>query len=309
MRARCIAWLAGFTALTAAAGAFEADDLDFIAEHLPEAAMDNRFLTLPLWYLPLLPGDSWSWQVQSDFSSVRAGRLSLEGAGLAFGTRRALGSGWSILGLGFLDDARLSGSRERRPLAPLFLESVPLALPAEAQFSNPRGNLRHLGVGVAAAYQRTDASYRVTFGVLHDRLELDSFGADFELLDGVSAGASGTMDYSAVYPFWVGFAAVAWRLPLGDWQFEPRFSAGVPLPRRGWRGRISGPGFVLSGDTDLVGQGVHMGDAFGGFGFGVSYLPWHLSVDLGASLSQALLEPQIHKGIDSAWLLSVSFSE
>jgi len=43
-------------------------------------------------------------------------------------------------------------------------------------------------------------------------------------------------------------------------------------------------------------------------GFDVSYRPWNLTVDIGSTVSQALLEPVIHKGIDSNWLISASWN-
>ncbi len=64
----------------------------------------------------------------------------------------------------------------------------------------------------------------------------------------------------------------------------------------------------MSGDTDTIGRGKHMGDPFAGFGLGVTYSPWRLTMDAGALLDQALVEPRIHKGVDRAWLINFSWS-
>jgi hypothetical protein len=42
-------------------------------------------------------------------------------------------------------------------------------------------------------------------------------------------------------------------------------------------------------------------------GFDVVYVPAHLTVDLGAMLTQRFLEPLIHEGIETNWLLSVQW--
>jgi hypothetical protein len=51
-----------------------------------------------------------------------------------------------------------------------------------------------------------------------------------------------------------------------------------------------------------------MGDSFGGFGFGITYTPWSLTIDAGALLNQMLLEQRIHEGVDRAWLLNFSWA-
>jgi hypothetical protein len=57
--------------------------------------------------------------------------------------------------------------------------------------------------------------------------------------------------------------------------------------------------------TADVGNGKHFGDPSLTLGLDITYRPMHLSVDLGTLLSQAVIEPLVHKGIDSNWVLSV----
>jgi hypothetical protein len=282
-------------------------DLDFVAEHLPEVAMDNRFLTLPLDSASVLRDGSWGWGVQAGFAEIRSGSLSVGGPSAALIARYRLGSRWSLIGLGFLDTAAFSGSSAIRPLAPRFSDAIPLHLPADALLSGFSGRLRHFGTGMAASLRPQHAAYALTFGLLYDRIELRDLRARYLLLTGASAGEAGVVDYSANYPFWVPFGAISWSIRRGEWLFTPRFTAGMPLPRWGWRGRLEGPGFAVAGDTDDIGNGVHMGDAFAGFGLGVGYVPWHVSLDLGTLADQALAEPLLHKGIDRVWLLSVTW--
>lgn len=69
-------------------------------------------------------------------------------------------------------------------------------------------------------------------------------------------------------------------------------------------GHITGPGFDLRGNTEAAGYGKHIGDPSLTFGLDITYLPAHFTVDVGALLTQRLLEPFINKGIEANWLLS-----
>ena len=90
---------------------------------------------------------------------------------------------------------------------------------------------------------------------------------------------------------------------------SPHALLAVPLPRRGIAGRITGPGFELSGDTASAGNGKHFGDVALALGFDFVYEPWGLSVDIGSTISQALLERQVHRGVDRTWLVSVGWRQ
>jgi len=290
--------------LCAAARAFAQEDIDFVAEHLPEAAMDNRLLSLPLSYSSNQRQDNWDAQIQASTTRIETGHLTLKGPGVGFGLRRQLGRHWAVLGMAFIDRLSFSGGVESRPVAPIFSATIPLSLPADAILSNLRGDLNQSSAGFAFSYQPESRPYTVSLGAVRQRVRLSNYRVDYLLTSGPDAGTAGTLDYSTDYPFWIPFATFEWRITRAAWQFSPRFSAGLPMPHRGWRGRIEGPGFDVSGDTDTIGRGKHMGDPFAGFGFGVTYAPWHLTMDAGALLNQALLEPRIHPGVDRAWLLN-----
>jgi hypothetical protein len=53
------------------------------------------------------------------------------------------------------------------------------------------------------------------------------------------------------------------------------------------------------------GNGKHFGDPSVTLGLDVTYRPAHLSLDIGTALTQQLLEPHVHRGVDSDWVLSV----
>jgi hypothetical protein len=116
------------------------------------------------------------------------------------------------------------------------------------------------------------------------------------------------VDYSATYSHMAPFAGIAWPREYGNWAFTPHVQAVVPLPRRGVVGQITGPGYDISGDTDKNRGDTPFGDPSMTIGLDVTYRPWNLTVDVGSAISQALLEPVIHKGIESNWLLSASWN-
>jgi len=80
--------------------------------------------------------------------------------------------------------------------------------------------------------------------------------------------------------------------------------AAWPNPRRGVVGHIMGPGFDLRGDQEQAGAGAHFGDPSITLGFDVTYLPAHLTVDIGTLVTQALVEPVVHKGIETNLVIS-----
>ena len=51
--------------------------------------------------------------------------------------------------------------------------------------------------------------------------------------------------------------------------------------------------------------GKHFGDPSVTIGFDVTYLPWNLTFDLGTAVTQYLLEPHIHEGVDHDVVMTV----
>lgn len=294
-------------AATSSVAVGKQDDMDFIAEHLPEAAMDARLLGLPVSYADDAPPAQWSVQLQTLATRIESGNVALSGAGVGLGLRQQLARRWSVLGLAFFDRLDVSGSPEERLVAPIFSLSFPASLPAQGMLTNQRGDVSQTGAGLALRYEPRSAFDAVVIGATHMNVRLSDYRVDYRLTSGPSTGLAGTLDYSARYSYWIPFAEFEWRIARPGWQFTPRFMAGMPMPRRGWRGRMEGPGFDIRGDTAAIGHGKHMGDPFAGFGLGVTYVPWHVTIDAGALLNQAVLEPRIHSGIDRAWLLSLGW--
>jgi hypothetical protein len=284
------------------------ESIEFVGEHLAEIAMDNRYATLPLWS----ESDSrWSMSTQAALAQTRSGGLSIDGPMFALGVSRRISGNWELTGFAFFDNLRLSADLDQRPMEAQFATGVPLALPAEAEFTGLSGTARGTGMGFAfkrSAELRLWHAYDVTAGVLWHRVELRDYSFDFRILDGPDAGATGLLDYSATYTHTVPFFGIAWPREHGNWGFTPHVQAAIPLPRRGVVGHITGPGYDLRGDTGQTGVGTPFGDPSVTIGFDVAYRPWNLTIDLGALATQALLEPLIHEGIERNWLLSFSWT-
>ncbi|HEX4798354.1 MAG TPA: hypothetical protein VFV04_03630 [Burkholderiales bacterium] len=285
---------------TAAAHSFE-----FVAEHLSEVAMDNRFATLPLWSGGTTLGGSWEFTVQGAVARTGSGGLTLGGPMWSAAAQRQLNDRWSVRAFGFLDDLRFSGASDQRPLETLFTQT-PLALPADALFTDLHGTYRNAGAGVA--FNLKDRGWlgerQWVIGALYQRVELRDYRATYRVLEGSSSGATGFVDYSGDYAHLTPFAGLALPRHFGSWSLAPHALFAIPVPRRGIQGRITGPGFDLSGDTAKAGNGKHFGDISVTVGLDVTYEPWGLTLDFGSFVSQALLERVAHKGIDRNWVIS-----
>ena len=308
-----VAMLAGFTAACAVpATAAAPESFEFLAEHLAEGAVDNRYASLPVWNRADFAGrERWFGSVQVGYSRTVAGNMRLSGSLVSVAVGRELPSGWELSGFAFFDRLTFAGSGGVRPLRILFVASTPLDLPADARFGSLEGSARDIGIGFAIARPAEShllGHYRWQLGGFWQAVTLDDFGVNFQLLSGRTAGTSGRSDYSGRYAHLTPFAGVSWQMGQRKWRFSPHVLLAVPLPRRGIQGRISGPGFDLRGDTAANGEGKHFGDAALNLGLEITFTPWNLSVDVGSAITQALIEPIVHKGVDTHLLLSARWA-
>lgn len=293
--------------LLACGSAAAKEDIEFVAEHLPEVAMDNRYATLPLWNAMRAP-DGWSFAAQAGFGGTGAGNLSIDGPMLAAAASRPLSSRWSISVFGFADVLNFSGDSELRPLQTLFAPSTPIARPVDARFEDLDGRMLHYGAGIAAAMASDRGwlgDHRWVGGLLFEQVGLRDYGWNFTILAGESQGTRGRIDFDNDYRHVTPFFGLQLVRERGDWTFSPHGLVALPLPRRGFVGHIETAQFDIHGDTADVGDGKHFGDPSVTLGLDLTYRPAHLSFDIGTVLTQGVLEPYIHKGVDSDWVLSV----
>lgn len=234
-----------------------AHSFEFVAEHLPEAAMDNRFATLPLFGGGTTPARPWQFTVQGAVARIGSGEPTLDGPMWSAAVRKRLNERWSVHALGFRDGLKFSGARDQRPLETLFTPT-PLALPAEALFTDLHGTYRDTGAGVAFSLQDHGwfGERQWIIGALYQRVALRDYRATYQVLEGPSSGATGFVDYSGNFTHVTPFAGLALLRECGAWSLAPHAVFAFPVPRRGIQGRITGPGFDLSGDTAKAGTGT-----------------------------------------------------
>lgn len=290
--------------------AHAAEDLEFVAEHLPEVAMDNRYATLPLWSAS---DDSLGWRfvAQSAYSSTSTGHLTIRGPLLSLGIARQWDDRWNIGVTGFVDQLRLSGNNDYRPLQTLFAPGTPLTRPADAWFDNLDGEMNHTGLSLHVARLTTNdwiGQHRWLAGVLWERVKLSDYAFDYRVLSGPDTGVEGSIDFDGTYRHITPFAGLELPRQYDRWAWNAHALLTWPVPRRGVIGHITGPGFDIHGDTAVAGNGKHFGDPSLTLGFDVTYLPAHLTIGLGTLATQWLAEPIIHKGIDTNWLLNVKLN-
>lgn len=307
LRCGCAAALAAAVPATPARAA---ESIEYVAEHLAEVPMDNRFATLPVWGAARESGEDWTFAGQAGFAKTTTGELSAAGPMLSFGADRRLSGRWRLGGFAFYDRLHLSGTHDQRPLQTSFTNDTPFARPVEARFDNLDGTLDHVGLGLDASFT-FDAgrlgTVRAVGGLLWQRVDLTHYRLDYRLLEGPDAGLEGQIDFDATYEHLTPFVGFEVPRASARWAMSPHILAAWPNPRRGVAGHITGPGFDLAGDTESAGHGTHFGDPSITIGFDVTWLPAHLTVDVGTIVTQALLEPVAHKGVDTNWVVSAGW--
>jgi hypothetical protein len=289
------------------------ENIEFVAEHLAEIEMDNRYASLPLWNTcdDASAADTIAcFGISAGYARTQSGTLSFDGPMLALSADRPIGKRLRLTSFLFFDDFSLGSGVERRPLDVLFADA-PLTLPAESEFTGLDGTAQDVGFGVAVN-GKADWNWLPWFewsaGVMWQQFKLRDYRFDYLVLEGPDAGTRGTLDYSATYTHTSPFVGAAWPRAHGPWHYAPHLQIAMPLPRRGIAGHITGPGFDLTGNTGDRGTGTPFGDPSLTIGFNVTYLPWNLSVDLGSTITQALIEPKIHEGVQHNLLLCVGWT-
>ncbi len=285
------------------------EDIDYIAEHLPESGQDARFLSLP-WPAGRLEAGQWQTTLQAGYVGTEASLFKLDGPMFAGAAAWSFRDGWAVEGLGFYDALTISGGRGREILNPSFARP-PLDLPEYADFSNPRGDYLHYGAGLGLLWQRPsgpDRWWTFAAGALWTRLELDGYQVDYRVATGASAGASGVLDHSSTNDYTTPFVGIQWTRPLGQsFSISPRAIAVSPLPKGDFTGRITGPGFDLGSKDAVSGRGTNIGDPFVGLGMEILHRPTGLALDLGGTVFFAGTEGVVHEGVSRALTLQIAW--
>ena len=283
-----------------------AEDIHYLAEHLPEAAQDARYIALP-WPAGPLEAGRTRFTVQFGGTRADVDFLQIQGPMLGLALRHDWSDSWGLVALGFADAMTVSGGTGTQvldlPFAP-----APLGLPQEATFTAPRGTYRHWGVG--AAWLRAlgnEHRYLGGVGLLYDHLSVDGYAMDYRLLGGPAAGTEGVLDHSSTAGYFTPFARISRTWTLGDsFTLTPYLSAAVPIPPADFDARLTGPGFDLA---TARGDGApgKIGDPVAGGGVGFLHLRSGVELDAGVTLLYPLVEYVSHPGVDRAWTLQLAW--
>jgi len=278
-------------------------DIHFLSEHAPESAMDAHYQSLPWPGARVEPG---AWQPSVDFStaSTRTEFIDIDGPMIAIAATRGVTSATGYEVLGFYSDMDVSGSGGRSALDPSFLRGVPLDVPAEADFTDPRGTFRHFGVGAAHVRERGRAGHSAQFiwGGLLERAEIRDYQFDYRLVSGADAGTTGLLDHSSSATFVSPF--VGWQQTRAfspRWSWSPRAMLVYPLPPGDLDTRLTGPGFELATPAD--GDPIPLGDPFVVLGLAVAHLPSGFEVDIGGNVLFRATEHMSHAGVEDAFVV------
>ncbi len=278
--------------------------LDFVAEHLIEVPMDFRYLSLTA-----SPVDEHRVE-----SRVQIGLANVSGEGIDNRTsmlslqyflplQAQRGLGLSL----FYDDYRFSSGKGRVVVAPSFTRQFsPSSVNAEVTGGQGRGY--HAGVGISYIYLQQDKSNH-QLGVLLESLKIHEFRINFNTVDLTS-------DYAAMFDYAASYAMIT---PYYSYQKKPdelaagwigRLSAvlALPLPRVGFEGRIQGPGFDYSGDTDAALGRKNIPDMYAGLGYSLEHKVSGIRLELGGLLYSALIEPLLHEDTGTPIYISASFA-
>lgn len=284
--------------------AYAGESIGYVAEHLLEVPMDARFQAFPTAYK-----DTQNTNITSTVLSVKG--ANLRSSMLGFQISRQLstpeGKRWQLGA--FMDAIDFGGSTGHDVMRPQF-GNIP-GFPGQFPVSITKVSGRANQYGVFLARVLPLESDRVlAIGAALQALDISEFDVQFETVapnDKLLARVSYAGNYRSMTPY-----ATLSSLPVNRasrWYTAWHATLALPLPRQGFKGRLTGDYFDITGDTDSEGNGKHIPDIYIGWGYHLGYRPKNLSIDLGGMLYSAVLEPVAHKeiappiAISLTWLL------
>jgi hypothetical protein len=309
MKAQATVWVA-FAALPMhAAPADTTHDIGFLAEHVLESGMDAHYAALP-W--PGGPLDEGVRRLSVDLSAAETETafIGLGGTMVAVASMFGGGSRWNYEAMAFYSDMTVSGGSGLAPLSASAL-SVPLDLPALAEFTNPRGMLRDFAVGGAFVRGRPSGGAlfgQFVAGAMLERVDMRGFALDYRIVEGPNAGDAGVVDFSSRATFLTPFVSWQQMRRLGArWRWSPRALLAWPVPPGDFDMRMTGPGFDVS--TAQSGAQARIGDPFAMGGLALVHARSGLEIDLGATVLFPAFEKVSHPGVTEAWIVHVAWRQ
>ena len=298
-------WLQLFVALLVSSSnsAYAEESLDYIAEHLLEVPMDFRYSSLP--QVPLDDKDP-EWRVQGGLGSEAGGLMHADVATLSLQYYQPINRDSGFTFSVFYDPFRISGDNGPAVVEPSFATLTNSPQRINASVTSIEGNGFHVGVSGSYLFLRDNgASWQI--GALLETIKAQKFVIQFDSV-GLASNYSGELNYTSTYNA---------LTPYVNYEFAPNNLAfgfvgnlkatfAWPLPRVGFKGSISGPGFELSGDTDKAGNGTHIPDIFFGLGYSIEHPSTGWRFDVGTLAYLYVVEPRAHDQIDPPIFLSIA---
>ncbi|MEZ5658370.1 MAG: hypothetical protein R3E83_07495 [Burkholderiaceae bacterium] len=277
--------------------------VDYVAEHILEVPMDMRYAAFPA-----SPHDlarpQWQWQL--GLGRVTGGSLAntVPMLGLSRYVPVSASAGWLVGG--FLDGYWFSGRAGPASMALSFARVPSLPAQFDVNIRDVSGSATHAGLFVSRV-RALDSGARLQAGLAVERLDVAGLRVSFRTL-GLAQNFDATVDYAGVYNMITPFVSYesAPRVLGRDWQTNWSARVAWPLPGRGFKGRLIGPGLDVSGDSASAGNGKHMPDMYLGLGYVFEHRPSGLRMDLGATLFSLATEPLVHREIGQALMLTIA---
>ena len=283
-----------------AAGARAEGTIGYEAEHVIEALMDARYLALPSIPENTAQGQS---RLQTGINRVSAG--SFDAAALMLGleyfmpTAERGGYLFSLFG----DFQHYSANSGAAVFDPAFVTAPPFPVPLPVNVTGVEGHAEHYGLS-AARVAELGPTRAWQYGLVLEYFDVARFAVSFDSV-GLADNFSAVVDYANSYLAVTPYVALRQRFPVrrSRLKYSARLLLAWPLPRQGFYGHLSYPGFEQAG----TGEGKHIPDTFAGLGFTLAGPQQEWRIDIGASLYYFLAEGRIHKGVTQPLFLNISW--
>lgn len=279
------------------------ESVEFVAEHLLEVPMDARALAFPI-----TPADiqSAETRLQLGYGSNDAGKL--HNTVPMFGAQYflPLNKTWGLIAGAFYDRYQFSG-KTGNAIGQVLVANVP-QLPGKFNLAitDVSGSGNYGGASFALTYT-PESLWRWQFGVAQSNLNIKKFKVDFYTID-LNNNFRGSFDYASHYhinSFFVR-AAITPRHLIDNFTYSPHVIIVHNAPRIGFQGRVIGPDFDYSGNTETNNNGKHIPDDYLGIGVNFEHQASGIRMDLGALLYTYALEPSAHEGIKAPIFVTIS---
>lgn len=279
------------------------DSLDFVAEHLLEVPMDLRYLAFPKSQQGIEDNGP---SIQLGYARLSGRSMAAEVSMLAISKSIKVVSGTQFMAGAFFDRLTFSHNQQTDILRPTFGKPADLPDETPVDISDVNGSGYHAGLSLSWVRQTTRGS-TYQFGMAIEQLVINQFKVSFRTSD-LANNITGSVDYAGTYTMLTPFLMYEGksRFWTPEWRSTFHAIATLPLPRVGFKGHLQGPNFDIDSDSDAIGNGTHIPDAYLGLGYSIEHVRTGLSLDMGATLYSYVLEPVGHKDIAPPVFITLS---